>query len=476
MQLKKIKLTLSLSAALVLVQISGLLSFSDSHGSDGPLEMRLVEPIHYFTNNLFRQVRQEKENVIISPISIHSALNMVLLGAKYGSPTEKELVEVLGYSKTLNGTITEAHQSYSKLLAEFKQLNEAAISANKRVKSSRSRSMDDKYTDLDVWNMAIVKGTSVISANYLDDVHRYYYSSIESISDDKPQEKQKLIENINKWAKQAGYEKSVIMRSALDERFSILLLSAIQVQGYWFDEFSEHQVGEAFYNHGISNKGAKSAKCLSNHDLRSGRYLEFTPKQPSSLLQANLTPQELRAIEELSGPTFRAVDLHLKDKLSFTIFEPLTNGTGKELASLEDHLLAMDSNGKQTRLQRALKLLDNKEFDDFIQYIQFPKFKFESDFDLEGSLKSIGLGKIFGNEAELSRMSQTPVYVSKVKHQAVIDVTKLGIKAAGLTTVKIVPLMYIEPKYPLRLLIRNPFMFVLRYDRVPLFIGHLVHM
>lgn len=440
----------------------------DNQGQD----TRLVGPLYHFTNKLFRQIRKEKENIVVSPISIHSALNMVLMGAKSGSLTEKELIETLGYTG-LNGTLVEAYTSYANLLAKFKQLNQAALKAKRNPPANPTRGRRiDKRTDLDVWNMAILKNGEPLPT-YLDDVKTYYSSAVKRIRDDKPDEKRQLVDSINQWAKEAGFDDKVIKKEDLDAQFSILLLSAIKVQGYWFQEFNEHDVKDAFYNHG--KKLVKSARCLSDRDLTGTRYLEFAKKQPSNPRQARLSSNEQRAIEELAGPGFYAVDIPLRDKVSFTIFEPLTNGSEDALAKMEDHLLELDSSGNQFKLHRALQLLDNKEYPDLIEYIQFPKFKFESDLNLEDSLKSIGLRRVFSREAELSRISQTTgMVVDKVKHQAVIEVNKLGIKAAGITSARVVPLSLMISTDPIRLSIKNPFMFVVRYDRVPLFIGHLV--
>lgn len=469
MQPKGLILQLLLSAALIYAQIS---TTKADQMDNRDMDLRLVEPLYHFTNKLFRQIRKEKENIVVSPISIHSALNMVLMGAKSGSVTERELIETLGYTG-LNGTLVEAYVSYAKLLANFRQLNKAALEAkqNPPTSSLRSRRID-KRTELDVWNMAILKNGDPLPT-YLGDVQTYQSSAVKRIRDDKPEEKRQLVESINQWAKEAGFDDKVIKKDDLDAKFSILLLSAIKVQGYWFQEFNEHDAKDVFYNHG--KKLVKSARCLSDRDLRGSRYLEFTKKQPSNQRQARLSANEQRAIEELAGPGFYAVEIPLKDKLSFTIFEPLTNGSGDALAKLEDHLLEVDSSGNQFKLHRALQLLDNKEHPDLIEYIQFPKFKFESDINLEDPLKSIGLTRIFSRDAELSRMSQASgMVVDKVKHQAVIEVNKLGIKGAGITSVRVVPLSLLISADPIRLLIKHPFMFVVRYDKVPLFIGHLV--
>lgn len=471
MQLNELKLRFVLSAALLFNQI---LVFLAQEMAQKEPDSRLVDPLFHLTNKLFRQVRQEKKNIIMSPLSIHSALNMILMGAKSGSITEKELIETLGYSR-LNGTLVEAYQSHANLLADFKKLNQAASDSKQKSpppNKMRRRRLEDKYTEMDAWNMAILKNNAEPLASYVEDVKLYHSSVVQRVRDDKPEGKIELVESANRWAKDAGFDSQVIKKSDLDERFSILLLSAIKVQGYWLEEFSELDAEDAFYNNG--KELVKKVRCLSDRDLKQAKYLVFTKKQPSDPRQAALSFKEQRAIEDLAGPTFHAVDIALKDKISFTIFEPLTNGTGKELSELEDHLLEVDSNGNQFKLHRVLKLLDDKVYADRLDYIRFPKFKFESDLELISALKSIGLQRVFSNQAELSGIAQDSLRVDQVKHQAVIEVNQLGIKAAGLTSVRVVPLALRIPIHPIRLLIKHPFMFIVRYNKVPLFIGHLV--
>lgn len=479
MRFKGLKLVQCLLASAALIYIGNFLIFasgSDQMANIKQLDLRLVHPLYYFTNKLFKQVRDVRQNIVLSPISVHSALNMVLLGAKSGSKSERDLLETLGYSD-LNGTVIEAHKSYLNLLNSFKQINDIAAQAKLKQPAAQSgnyRLDEDKYTELDVWNMAILKDTMEPLANYLDDIKTYYNSTVKRIRDDKPADKQQLADSINLWGKNAGFDMALINKGDLDARFSLMLLSAIKVHGWWFEQFNEHNVRNAFYNNGDSKKPVESVRCLSDGDLK-GKYLEFTKKQSR---QAYLSPNEQSAIEELAGPTFYVVEIPLRDKLSFAIFEPLTNGSGDELSKLEDHLLTQvdpTRGGVATKLHKVFQLLDGKERKDTIEYIQFPKFKFESNLDLESSLKSIGLQRLFGAEAELTRMApDNNLRISKVNHQAVIEVNKFGLKAAGVTSVKIVPLSLKLTPSPIRLSIKYPFMFVVRYEKMPLFVGHLV--
>jgi serpin B len=114
-----------------------------------------------------------------------------------------------------------------------------------------------------------------------------------------------------------------------------------------------------------------------------------------------------------------------------------------------------------------------------IDHLRIPKFKFESDIDLKSILTSIGLKRVFERQnAELSNITDRNLCIDDIKHKAVIETTQAGIKAAGVTIIKMFrscgPFRG-ERTSPIVVRVENPFMFVLRYQRMPLFVGQLTN-
>ncbi|GMT10766.1 hypothetical protein PFISCL1PPCAC_2063 [Pristionchus fissidentatus] len=97
-----------------------------------------------------------------------------------------------------------------------------------------------------------------------------------------------------------------------------------------------------------------------------------------------------------------------------------------------------------------------------------PKFKIESKLDGVDVLKKLGVSNIFSNGADLSKVSDTPLKISKIQHNAVIETNELGTEAAASTMMEGVP-MSLRPQFT----IDRPSLYgILRNDDI-LFLGQL---
>lgn len=439
----------------------------------------LVEPLLKFSANMMRAIDRQHKNVIFSPMSIHMALNLVLVGAEPKSQTEKELFKVLGYESLAKGPMEKVHEAYAELEKEFKRVSEEAKKEREALEELSEReqasSRNQNTPLIHIWNLALTKNAK-LQPSYVSCLQKYYNGAVESIDGKNATKNEKILARVNQWAKDAGYEKELLSQSELAADFRMLLLSAVRVEAFWENEFHDRKLDELFYNNGLKNKLVKDAEGLSTSDLESSHFVEFTERSKANAkihhdrVTQGLGGSAKSNFEHLAKVNFRAIKIELIGNLSYTILEPLDqSGTGNELSKMSEALLDSESS-----LANVLEIVDEQPSNVEIDYLAMPKFKFETDIELVSPLKKLGLLKVFDNiKAELTQISNDKLHVDKAKHEAMIEVNKVGLKAAGVTKMSFMPLMAKMKKERIVVEVKNPFLFVVRYDKLPLFVGQL---
>lgn len=238
---------------------------------------------------------------------------------------------------------------------------------------------------------------------------------------------------INDWVYRhtGGKIQDFLNRGEIGPDMVLLLLNAVYFQGTWRDIFNERQT----------------------------RDREFTTAS-GQVVRVPMMSRDGRYSVKVMGHGIRAQVLELPfgtdDRFSMFILLPDdVNGLPDLEASLNATLLE-DSLSNMPEPSRVM--------------IQVPKFTLRVKTSLKQVLQAMGLSRIFGQEAELSRMSPDRVKVADVKHEAVIEVDEKGAKAAAVTAVEIV-LVSLPPSFTAD----HPFLFVLRDHkaRLNLFMGRL---
>ena len=105
--------------------------------------------------------------------------------------------------------------------------------------------------------------------------------------------------------------------------------------------------------------------------------------------------------------------------------------------------------------------------------ISLPRFTFSCKYLLNDQLKALGMTEAFSpNLANLSGISDAPIYVSLVSQDAFIEVNEKGTEGAAITIIEIT---YGEPDYE-EIKINKPFLFAIREKTTQtlLFIGKVV--
>ncbi|GMR56942.1 hypothetical protein PMAYCL1PPCAC_27137 [Pristionchus mayeri] len=122
------------------------------------------------------------------------------------------------------------------------------------------------------------------------------------------------------------------------------------------------------------------------------------------------------------------------------------------------------------RLQSVLKGATRRNV-----HITVPKMKIKSKLDGVELLSKMGVKSLFSNGADLSKISSSPLKVSKITHSAVFEVDEKGTEAAAATMVEVAFMsktIYLPP--PITIILDRPFLFGVRRNDEILFIGQYV--
>jgi serpin B len=108
--------------------------------------------------------------------------------------------------------------------------------------------------------------------------------------------------------------------------------------------------------------------------------------------------------------------------------------------------------------------------------VTIPRFKIAYECGLAPALKAMGMKSAFDpGTADFSGMSGQELFISEVKHKAVVDVTEEGTEAAAVTSIEMKAASVEAPMDRFSFVADHPFFFVIRDDATGaiLFMGTL---
>jgi serine protease inhibitor len=185
-------------------------------------QVAIINSENSFAVDLFKNVLEStsgSENIIISPLSISSALSMVLNGANDG--TRDSIIAAL----RLNGLTNE------NINNSYMDLTRAILSIDKRVSISDANS---------VW----IENSYVVKKPFIDILSQFYDAESMPFNITDPN----VPEQVNNWidSKTNGLIKNMIDK--LDPRTVMLLINAIYFKGKWASQFDkQNTLQESFY-------------------------------------------------------------------------------------------------------------------------------------------------------------------------------------------------------------------------------------
>ncbi|XP_054316877.1 serpin B3 isoform X1 [Pongo pygmaeus] len=339
-----------------------------------------------FMFDLFQQFRKSKENnIFYSPISIASALGMVLLGAK--NNTAQQINKVLHFDQVTENITEKAatyhvdrsgnvHHQFQKLLTELSKSTDAY--------------------ELKIANKLFGEKTYQFLQEYLDAIKKFYQTSVESVDfAHAPEESRK---KINSWVESQTNEKikNLIPDEAIGNDTTLVLVNAIYFKGQWEKKFNKEHTKEEKFR---PNKNTyKSIQMMRQH---------------TSFHFASLEDVQAKVLE---------IPYKGKDLSMIVLLPNEIDG----LQKLEEKLTA----------EKLLEWTSSQNMRETHVDLHLPRFKVEESYDLKDTLRTMGMVDIFNGDADLSGMTGSRgLMVSKVLHKAFVEVTEEGAEASAATAV-----------------------------------------
>jgi len=291
----------------------------------------------------------------------------------------------------------------------------------------------DKSVTIQLANMLFVDDDTKINDDYKRVVTENYLSKVETIDYSDTVKSSNMINNMV--SKSTNNLITEFMSPSLISPDTVLLLvNAIYFKSNWFHPFFKTQTKKMVFS--VSQDTSVEADMMFQENSLYYKHHTELQSQVVSLPYENenftmllILPEEDVAVEAVAG-----------------------------------HLLGMDFNHLQANLS-----LENI-------YLKMPKFEISYKTSLVNALAGLGVQAIFQEElANLSRITEEPLVVSNIIHEAVLKVTEEGSEAAAVTGIELDTRSSGPSLVPV--IVTRPFMFVILdiQNNMPLFMGTIVN-
>ncbi|CAL1596615.1 unnamed protein product [Knipowitschia caucasica] len=356
-----------------------------------------------FALNLFKVLsdNDRTSNVFFSPVSISSALAMVLLGA--GGNTATQMSECLK-TKDLSD---EVHSSFGSLL---QLLNRA----------------DAPYA-LSVANRLYGEKTYQFVEDFLGGTRKHYNAELESVDFIGNSEEARVM--INTWveAQTQGKITDILAKGVVDGLTKLVLVNAIYFKGNWNKQFNESSTRD--YKFRINKNETKPVKMMHQKSKFPLTYI--------------------------SEASCQVIDLPYKGKeLSMLVFLP---------NDIEDGSTGLEKLEEQLTYENFVEWTRPDMMDEVEVQVGFPRFKMEEKYDMKNVLTSMGMVDAFDmGKSDFSGMSPAnDLFLSKVVHKAFVEVNEEGTEAAAATAAI---MMLRCAMRPAAFIADHPFLFFIRHN------------
>ncbi|MBN1696440.1 MAG: hypothetical protein JW881_02895 [Spirochaetales bacterium] len=354
-----------------------------------------------FAFDCYGQVSEGDGNVFFSPVSISFAFGMCYAGAN--GNTKTEMARVMHYALPENNL----HNAFNALDLALASGSEEDPDAGEPLKLFIANS---------TWGQ---KDYYFVPA-YLDVLAKYYGADMFTVDFKTAPEECRIL--INDWVSDKTEERieDLLPPGSITDLARLVLTNAIYFKATWLDKFDEAQTrDESFY-----------------------------PADGSAVTVPLMHQSVTTSYCEVSG-SYQAIKLGYqgKKKNSMIVILPAEGQFGKFEEKLSQDVLD-EIIGSMGRFQVTLTI---------------PKFSFEWEQSLKGTLRSLGMSDAFDDmEADFSGINgENDLFIHDVFHKTFVSVDEEGTEAAAATAI-IIGITSMPPSAVMR--IDRPFIFLIYND------------
>lgn len=295
----------------------------------------------------------------------------------------------LALAMTYNGAVGETKQAMQRAL-RIEGMNHAELNKSSAELLDALKSSDPKI-EMIIANSLWARGGALFNEAFLARNRQFYRAEIASLDFSSPQS----VATINRWvaANTKGKISRIIDQISSDD--VMFLINAVYFKGLWRKRFDKALTQTQPFH--LSGGWRKQTPMMT----QSGDYLYYR------------------------GDKFQAVSLpYGEGRISLCLFLP-------------DRGSSLDGFLKSLSYQNWEKWINS--FKNMPGDVKLPRFKLDYENSLNDALKALGMGAAFSaSQADFSGIrQQRDLFISEVKHKAVVEVNEEGTEAAAATSVGI---------------------------------------
>ncbi len=290
---------------------------------------------------------------------------------------------------TYNGAAGETEQAMARTLKlhgmSLAEINQSSAELLKLLKSS------DPKIELAIANSLWARQGVKFKDDFLARNRQFFGAEVASLNFESPQ----ATETINRWVSTNTKGKIAKIIDSISAQQVMFLINAVYFKGLWQQKFDK----------------------------------ALTQDQPFHLLSGKQKPMPMMSqsgsYRYLRGDKFQAVSLpYGKGGANIYLFLPDPDST------LDNFLKTLS----YQKWEQWMKGFRNTPGD-----VKIPRFKLDYESTLNNALKAMGMEVAFAQDrADFSRMrTERDLFISEVKHKAVVEVNEEGTEAAAATSVAI---------------------------------------